>query len=61
MREGGRWTDRAAVELDSAMKEIGMAREEIQAKASEIVADTLNNEQLALLRKTMAESDRSDG
>ena len=40
MREGGRWTDRAAVELDSAMKEIGMAREEIQAKASEMVADT---------------------
>ena len=61
MREGGRWTDRAAVELDSAMKEIGMTREEIQAKASEIVADTLNKEQLALLRKTMAERDTSDG
>ena len=61
MREGGRWTDRAAVELDSAMKEICMAREEIQAKASEMVADTLNKEQLALLRRTMAARDRSDG
>lgn len=47
--------------LEDTAKEIGARRERLQARASEIVADTLNKEQLAVLRKTMAERNTSDG
>lgn len=61
LKEAGRWTDSSAKPLNDAIKRIGMAREEIQAKASEIVADTLNKEQLAVLRKIMDENSKNDG
>ena len=38
-----------------------MAREGLQARASEIVADTLNKELLAVLRKIVNENSKNDG
>lgn len=61
LQETGNWTDRTAREINIALKQIGMAREAVQAKASEIVADTLTKAQVAQLKRIIAENGKNDG
>ena len=60
-KDSSKWTDSIAKELNGMLERIGLAREELQAKASEIVADTLTREQLGQLCKIIAENRKNGG